>query len=119
MSLIMNNKTFIEEDIVDEPLEEAAKNIKSLENAVNIENNFNAKADYADRMDKHLYKKYGLRLMIGCGIAYILIVISDTLLGCFGKEISTLSTGLIELLKFVISTLIGFVFAEIPKNDKQ
>lgn len=75
-------------------------------------------ADYADRMDKHVYKKHGLKLMIGCGIAYIVIVLIDTVTINLGGQTSSLADGLIELLKFVISTLIGFVFSENVKKDK-
>lgn len=76
-------------------------------------------ANYADRMDKHVYKKHGLHLMIGCGIAYFVIVLFDTIFkNCFDWEMSTLSSGLVELLKFTISTLIGFVFSENINKDK-
>lgn len=74
-------------------------------------------ADYADRMDKHVYKKHGLKLMIGCGIMYCSLVLIDTaLLNFFKWETSGLMTGFVELLKFVISTLIGYVFSEIKKD---
>lgn len=84
------------------------KEISSLEN----------KANYADRMDKHWYKKYGLDLMIGCGVVYILLVVFDTIAcNLLEWQTSELMNGLIELLKFVVSTLIGFVFSESRKKD--
>lgn len=80
---------------------------------------FEKRANYADRMDKHVYKKHGLKLMIGCGIAYFIIVIFDTLCVNIGSwTTSTLTSGFVELLKFTSSTLIGFVFSENLKKDK-
>lgn len=76
------------------------------------------KAKYADRMEKHIYKKHGLHLMIGCLIAYGTLVILDTLIPNFNIEMSKLSDGFVELLKFIVSTLIGFVFSESLKHDK-
>lgn len=74
-------------------------------------------ANYVDRMEKHWFKKYGLNLMIGCGIVYIALVIFDTITyNIWEWKASELMTGLIELLKFVVSTLIGFVFSENLKN---
>lgn len=76
------------------------------------------KAKYADRMEKHIYKKHGLHLMIGCLIAYGTLVVLDTLIPNFNIEMSKLSDGFVELLKFIVSTLIGFVFSESLKHDK-
>lgn len=79
---------------------------------------FENKANFADRMDKHWYKKYGLDLMIGCGVVYILLVLFDSITcNMFKWQTSELMNGLIELLKFVVSTLIGFVFSENRKKD--
>ena len=106
---------------VDEPFEDA--DIKKLYTGIQtLKNNevtsLEEKANYADRMDKHRYKKYGLDLMIGCGIAYIALVIFDTVTcNIWSWKTSELMTGLIELLKFVVSTLIGFVFSESKKKD--
>lgn len=80
---------------------------------------FEKQANYADRMDKHVYKKHGLKLMVGCGIAYFIIVIFDTLCVNIGSwTTSSLTSGFVELLKFTASTLIGFVFSENLKKDK-
>lgn len=113
------NELFYKE--VDEPFEDA--DIKKLYTGIQtLKNNevtsLEEKANYADRMDKHWYKKYGLYLMIGCGIAYIVLVIFDTVTcNIWSWKTSELMTGLIELLKFVVSTLIGFVFFESKKKD--
>lgn len=113
------NELFYKE--VDEPFEDADikkpyTGIQTLKN--NEVTSLEEKANYADRMDKHWYKKYGLDLMIGCGIAYIVLVIFDTVTcNIWAWKTSELMTGLIELLKFVVSTLIGFVFSESKKKD--
>ena len=73
---------------------------------------------YANRMERHIYKRQGFLLRIGCLIAYGFLVIFDTLVPTFGFQISKLSDGFVELLKFIVSTLIGFVFSENLKNDK-
>ena len=36
------------------------------------------KVKFYDKMDKHIYKHHGFQLLIGCGVIYLLIVISDT-----------------------------------------
>ena len=70
-------------------------------------------AKYFDAMDKHVYKKKGFDLLVGCGIAYFLLVVFDTIvINAFSWKTSVLSEGFIELLKFIMSTLIGFVFSE-------
>ncbi len=70
-----------------------------------------------DRMDKHIYKHHGFQLLIGCGFIYLLIVIADTVVSnLLGWKSSELTTGFVELVKFVISTLIGYVFSETQKH---
>lgn len=75
-------------------------------------------AKYADRMERHIYKRHAYQLLIGCLIAYGLLVIMDTIIPNFNIEASKMSEGFVELLKFIVSTLIGFVFSENLKNDK-
>lgn len=77
------------------------------------------KAKYADRMERHIYKRHGLHLLIGCLIAYGLVVVFDTFVPLLKVTTSEFSSGFVELLKFVVSTLIGFVFSESLKNDKE
>lgn len=68
---------------------------------------------------KYVFKKRGLYLMIGCGTVYAIIVITDTILSnAFNWEMSSLTNGFVELLKFIISTLIGFVFSESKKENE-
>ncbi len=74
------------------------------------------KAAYADRMERHIYKKHGLDLMIGCLIAYGLIVVFDTFTSKMGVKISEFASSFVELLKFMVSTLVGFVFSDNLKN---
>lgn len=76
------------------------------------------KANLADRLEKHVYKKHGLHLMIGCIIGYGAVIVFDTIMSIFGWQTSSLTQGFVELLKFLISTLIGFVFSESLKKDK-
>lgn len=83
--------------------------VDAIENAVK----------YADSMDKHIYKKHGLNLLWATGIAYIIMVIFDTIItNVFSWQTSELMHGLIELLKFLVSTLMGYVFCETSKKDK-
>lgn len=83
--------------------------VDTLENAVK----------YADGMDKHIYKKHGLNLLWATGIAYIIMVLFDTIItNVFSWQTSELMHGLIELLKFLVSTLMGYVFCETSKKDK-
>lgn len=78
------------------------------------------KAKLYDRMDKHIYKHHGFQLLIGCGIIYLLIVISDTVISnLWNWKSSELTTGFVELVKFVISTLIGYVFSETQKHKNE
>ena len=107
---------FCDETIVYENIPDFSNHTKSVDKKT--ADDLERQANYADRMDKHVYKKHGLKLMIGCGIAYILMVIFDTITINFGWQTSSLASGLVELLKFVISTLIGFVFSENVKKDK-
>ena len=102
-----NNAEKYEQKIVEQHIDK--KDYESLEQ----------KAKYADRMEKHIYKKHGLHLMIGCLIAYGALVVLDTLVPNFKIEMSKLSDGFVELLKFIVSTLIGFVFSESLKHDKE
>lgn len=75
------------------------------------------RARYFDKMDKHVYKQYAFKLLVSCGIVYLALVILDTVVtNAFSWESSKLLNGFIELIKFVISTLIGYVFSEIQKN---
>lgn len=92
-----------------------AKELKKLE-AMNRIN-----ADYYDRMDKHNYKKKGFVFILICLASYLVIVVGDSLLQTFCEvKISSYADGFIELLKYIISTLIGFVFADTrSKNDKK
>lgn len=72
-----------------------------------------------DKLDKHIYKHHAFNLLIGCGIAYLIIVILDTVVSnAFSWQSSELTTGFVELVKFVISTLIGYVFSEVQKHKK-
>lgn len=87
--------------------------------AKNMTETLEQKAKYADRMERHIYKRHGYQLMIGCLIAYGALVLVDTFIPNFNIEMSKLSDGFVELLKFIVSTLIGFVFSENLKNDKE
>lgn len=99
--------------------EDYSQKIVELSVAKNMAETLEQKAKYADRMERHVYKKHGLQLLIGCLIAYGLVVIFDTLISHWNLKISEFSSGFVELLKFVVSTLIGFVFSENLKNDKE
>nr|DAM48016.1 MAG TPA: hypothetical protein [Caudoviricetes sp.] len=82
--------------------------------------NIERKANFYDRMDKHIYKHHGFRLLIGCGIIYLTIIILDTVISnLWNWNASELTTGFVELIKFVISTLIGYVFSETQKHKNE
>lgn len=106
---------------IDTPFEDDPKyqNAQTLimtqREADNIENALK----YADGMDKHIYKKHGFKLLCASGGTYIVIVILNTIsTNALNWQTSELMSGLIELLKFVISTLMGYVFCETSKKDK-
>lgn len=78
------------------------------------------KADYYDRMDKHYYKQKGFHFILGCLVGYGAIVVIDSVLQTFfDVKISSYADGFIELLKYIISTLIGFVFADTRHKDEK
>ncbi|MDE6673085.1 MAG: lung seven transmembrane receptor family protein [Ruminococcus sp.] len=78
------------------------------------------KARYYEKMDKHIYKHHGFQLLIGCGVVYLSIVILDTIVSnAFNWKSSELTKEFLELVKFVISTLIGYVFSETQKNKNE
>ena len=115
-----NDEIVIPEE--DEPISPIS-NIINLQTSVNQlssseVDNMEKQAEYADRMDKHVYKKHGLKLMVGCIIGYGALVLFDSIIVNFGWKISSLAQGYVELLKFLVSTLIGFVFSETLKKDK-
>lgn len=86
----------------------------------NFEEELERKAKIIDKMDKHLYKQHGFHLLIGCGIAYLVLVIFDVIVSnAFSWKQSELMNGFVELLKFVISTLIGYVFSETQKHKNE
>lgn len=87
--------------------------------AKNVTETLEQKAKYANLMERHIYKRHGLHLLIGCLCAYGLVVVFDTFTPLMNVKISEFSSGFVELLKFVVSTLIGFVFSESLKNDKE
>lgn len=90
----------------------------SSKSADEFEKRMEQQARYYEKMDKHIYKRLGFRLLVGCGIAYLVLVILDMVLINFCKswEQSPLVNSFVELLKFVISTLIGYVFSETTKS---
>lgn len=115
-----NDEIVIPEE--DEPISPIS-NIINLQTSVNQlssseVDNMEKQAEYADSMDKHVYKKHGLKLMVGCIIGYGALVLFDSIIVNFGWQISSLAQGYVELLKFLVSTLIGFVFSETLKKDK-
>ena len=84
-------------------------------------------ADYIEKqmkvyrvIEKSAFKRYGLFMIIGCLVAYFLIVaLSSILENLCGWTVSTLTTSFVELLKFLVSTLIGYVFSETVKNKDE
>lgn len=71
-------------------------------------------------LETHEFKQHGLRVIIGCLIGYFLIVVLDSILfNVFEWQTSTLVTSFVELLKFLVSTLIGFVFSETIKSENR
>ena len=68
-----------------------------------------AEFKYAEKMEKHVYKRHGLNLLICSGVVYVLLVIFDTVIINSGYQTSPFMEGLLEMIKFIISTLIGFV----------
>ena len=70
--------------------------------------------------ENHQFKIHGLYLILGCLITYFLIVVLDCIsLNVFEWETSALVTSFVELLKFLVSTLIGFVFSESLKHSNE
>ena len=63
---------FNDETIAFENIPDLSNHTKSVDKKT--ADDLERQANYADRMDKHVYKKHGLKLMIGCGIAYIITV---------------------------------------------
>lgn len=105
---------------IDKPLNyNASQDIDMMTKTITSKeaDNIEEKANLYDRMDKHIYKHHGFRLLIGCGIIYLTIVILDTVVSnLWNWNASELTIGFVELVKFVISTLIGYVFSETQKH---
>lgn len=71
-------------------------------------------------IEKTAFKRYGLFMIIGCLSAYFLIVVVSSILeNVFEWQVSTLTTSFVELLKFLVSTLIGYVFSETIKSKDE
>lgn len=71
-------------------------------------------------IEKTTFKRYGLFLIVGCLGAYFLIVVLSSILeNVCGWAISSLATSFVELLKFLVSTLIGYVFSETIKSKDE
>lgn len=70
--------------------------------------------DYHDNMDRHKYKRYGFWTIVGTLGAFLIISVIDMFLVNNVKDYqeSSILEGFIDLLKYVIPTLIGFVFAD-------
>lgn len=107
---------------IEEPLEQSDQNqttstLLSENDAVKFEQRMQMKMQLMDRKEKHALKKYGFQLIIGCLIGYFIIVILDFILcNSLNWETSSIASSFVELLKFLVSTLIGFVFSENTKN---
>lgn len=83
----------------------------------NFEEKLERQAQILDKIDKHFYKLQAFRLLIGCGIAYLVLVILEMIIiNAFSWNTGELMNSFVELLKFVISTLIGYVFSETQKH---
>ena len=103
---------------IEEPLEQSCQNqITSILLSGDDATKFEQKLQIFQINEEHTLKKYGFRLIIGCLVGYFLIVILDFVLcNVFNWETSSISTSFVELLKFLVSTLIGFVFSESTKS---
>ena len=103
---------------IEEPFEQSLQNqIMSTSLSENDGMKWEQKMQIMDREETHALKKYGFQLIIGCLIGYCIIVILDSILcNVFNWETSSIATSFVELLKFLVSTLIGFVFSESTKN---
>lgn len=75
------------------------------------------KAELSKKYAGTLYRQYALWLLIGCLFCYALTVALDSIMSINNWEISSMAENFIELLKYVVSTLLGFVFSENLKND--
>ena len=103
----------------DESTEEVQTTLSS-DKVDNVEEELEKKARLYDKIDKHVYKRYAFKLLIGCGLTYLFLVIFDTVVSnVFSWNTSDMLDRFIELLKFVISTLIGYVFSESQKNKNE
>lgn len=109
---------------IDEPLlkdnNELKNNNKKTTMSPSKANKLEEKANYYKKMGNAIYKFYGFYLLIGCGVTYLLIVILDTIFSnALDWKTSELTEGFLELVKFVISTLMGYVFSETQKNKNK
>ena len=69
--------------------------------------------------ESRYFRERGFKLIIICLIAYALIaVVVSIISACTDWDPDTTVTGFTELLKFIISSLIGYVFADITNKDK-
>lgn len=108
------DEPFLPESMIKQKENNPAKSISNAESE-----KLEKQVRYADRMERHIYKRYGYKLLIGCLLGYGFLVLFDTIISGFNFAISAFADSFVELLKFVVSTLIGFVFSENLKNDKE
>ena len=102
---------------IDEPLEEPDTLPTCTISAKKAEN-IEAQMKIASVKERRYFKKHGFKLIVCCLAAYGIIAVGDYIISNFiGWQVNTLLTNFVELLKFTISSLIGYVFAEI--TDKK
>ena len=119
-----SNKSHNSNREIDTPLkdnvaisEENQTTTMSSDKVDDFEKKLDKQVKMLDKFDKHLYKLHALHLLVGCGIAYLTLVIFEMIVtNAFSWHIGELMNGFIELLKFIISTLIGYVFSENQKD---
>ena len=98
---------------IDEPLQLAGEN-KSVEKLSAIELDIAEKDK--DRKDKRYYSAF--KLIVGCLIFLGCIYILDVIMSAWIKEdLSSVTDGIIEIIKTLLFTLSGYLFARKENGD--
>lgn len=115
----MNQNINEEQNGIDEPFE-TEDNVKATYLNTHTTLKLEEQIKVFETKEKHVFKRYGLYLIVGCLAGYFLIVVLDSILVNFMNwKTTSLETSFMELLKFLISSLIGFVFSESIKNKNE
>lgn len=104
---------------IDKPFSDEDKETPTLSMSPQEGADIESKLKIEKARESRHFRERGFKLIIVCLIAYAAIALAVSFISAFKDwEPNTTVTGFTELLKFIISTLIGYVFADVTNKDK-